>query len=505
MKDDDLHRNLEIVSDVLRAAERRLHALLYHSSEMIALFSADGIILYASPATTRLLGYADGEFTGRSAFDFVHPDDLRAAREQLAALKTVGSLVAEARIRHRDGSWRVMRGHFVNHLRDPAVAGVVVNYRDVTEERAAAAAHRALQDHAAFGLAAVGAGFWEVDLATNTIRISDSMAAIIGMPVGEYDGTMDAFQRMIHPADRATVNAAIERMLMVDAPYDVQFRLVWPDRSVHWVHAKARVVRGASGAPEKILGVSIDVTERKQLEASLQQTQRLESLGRLAGGIVHDFNNILTTILGMGELLATRLPADDEQAGDMADILAAARTGQQLTQQLLAFSRQQRIDPQLIDLNEAVRRAERLVRMAPGSHIVLKTSLASDPLPVRIDPSQFEQIILNLAANAREAMPESGTICMTTAKTALATDVEAEAFGVVPGEYAKLVFEDTGSGMSPGTLARIFEPFFTTKSTGTGLGLATVYGIVRQSGGYVKVTSEIGRGTTFRIGLPLVT
>jgi hypothetical protein len=254
------------------------------------------------------------------------------------------------------------------------------------------------------------------------------------------------------------------------------------------------------------LALAIDVTEKKRLEGQLLQAQKMESVGRLAGGIAHDFNNLLGVITGYGELARRQLAAGSPVLGRLDEMLKATARAADLTKQLLAFSRKQVLQPRVVNLNVVTADMERMLRRLIGEHIQLLTVYA-DPLGrVRADPGQVGQVIVNLAINARDAMPEGGRLMVETANADLDEAYTAGRPDVKPGRYVMLSVTDTGVGMTPETLARIFEPFFTTKAEGhgTGLGLATAYGIVRQSGGHIWTYSEPGKGTTFRIYLPRV-
>ncbi len=249
-----------------------------------------------------------------------------------------------------------------------------------------------------------------------------------------------------------------------------------------------------------------DVTERKRLEEQLRQAQKLEGIGRLAGGIAHDFNNLLTAILGYTDLLLAGLSEDDPRASDMREIRRAAASGAALTRQLLAFSRKQILQPALLDLNLAVLNQERLLRRLIGENIAVVLQLEPALGRVHADPTQIDQVIVNLAVNARDAMPHGGTLTIATAHVDVGEAAARANSWVVPGRYVRLRINDTGHGMTPEVQAHLFEPFYTTKASGqgTGLGLSTVYGIVKQSGGFISVESTPGTGTTFLIDLPRV-
>ena len=275
------------------------------------------------------------------------------------------------------------------------------------------------------------------------------------------------------------------------------------ERMIAWNHT---VVRDPKGQPMGTLSIGEDTTDRQELEGQLRQAQKMEAVGRLAGGVAHDFNNLLTAIFGYVEMVIEELPADSASRADLEEVLKAAGRAATLTRQLLAFSRQQVLQPRVLSINDVVQDVETMLRRLIGENIALRTVLAPDLGNVRADASQLEQVLMNLVVNARDAMPMGGKLSIETANAELTGEYANQQQPVVPGPYVMLAVTDTGIGMSPEIRARVFEPFFTTKEKGqgTGLGLSTVYGIVKQSGGYVWMYSEPGRGTTFKTYLPLV-
>jgi nitrogen-specific signal transduction histidine kinase/CheY-like chemotaxis protein len=260
------------------------------------------------------------------------------------------------------------------------------------------------------------------------------------------------------------------------------------------------------GRTVRMIGAMQDETERRALQAQLVQSQKMEAVGRLAGGVAHDFNNLMTAIMGFADLIARRMAADDPRRRYLDEITAAAERAAAVTRQLLAFGRRQMLKPQVLDLAEVVARAQGLLGRLVHGDIALEVSTAGPTGRVRADPTQMEQVLMNLVLNARDAMPDGGRLTITLDEVTVRSGDGAQRAGAAPGPCVRLTVGDNGHGMDAETLARAFEPFFTTKEVGrgTGLGLSTVYGIVRQSGGAVLARSEPGRGSTFEVLLPRV-
>jgi len=271
-----------------------------------------------------------------------------------------------------------------------------------------------------------------------------------------------------------------------------------------WFQTVKVPLRGADGSSRQVLGVATDITDRKQLEDQFRQAHKMEAVGRLAGGVAHDFNNVLTVIRAQTEFLLADLPPDDPRRADVQEIQGAADRAASFTRQLLAFSRRQLLQPEVLDLNGVITGMEMMVRRLVGEDIVLLTKLHSELPPIWADPGQLQQAILNLAVNSRDAMPRGGSLLIETNLVELDEHYPRQHPTAKPGRHVVLVVTDTGAGMDAATRSRIFEPFFTTKEPGkgTGLGLSTVYGIVKQSGGHIWVYSEVGRGTTFKLYFP---
>jgi len=313
----------------------------------------------------------------------------------------------------------------------------------------------------------------------------------------------DAWTEVVHPEDRERMRAA--PATSTGKPWSEEvFRIVRPDGQVRWVRSRTSPVREPSGEVHRIVGVAEDVTDLRAIEQQLQQAQKMEAVGTLAGGVAHDFNNLLTAITGYTDLVLEDLPPGDPRREDLQEVRKAADRAAALTRQLLAFSRRQVLQPRVLDINEVVTGTEKLLRRIIGEDVVLETRLGADLPGVHADAGQLEQVIVNLAVNARDAMPNGGRLTIETGVAELDATYAASRPEVHPGRYVLLALTDTGHGMSPETQSHIFEPFFTTKGPGkgTGLGLATVYGIVKQSEGHVAAYSEVGRGTTMKVYLP---
>lgn len=341
-------------------------------------------------------------------------------------------------------------------------------------------------------------GSWERRFGPDAVAWSDETYRIYGYEPREIPVDIELVEARVHAEDRESVRDAVDRARYDGQAYDIEFRVLRPDGSQRVVRE-----RGEHAGAETVRGTVQDVTERRQLEQQLRQSQKLEAIGRLAGGIAHDFNNILTAITGYAELALDRIGPDDPLRADCEEIRTAAERAAGLTRQLLAFSRRQVLQPRLTDLGDLVGRTVGMLDRLLGEDVEIETHIDADLAPVVVDPTQLEQVLLNLAVNAREAMPAGGRLTIEAAGAELDPGYALGHAEVEPGAYVLLTVSDTGVGMDEQTKSRIFEPFFTTKETGTGLGLATVYGIVGQSGGHVFVYSEPGRGTTFKIYLPV--
>ncbi len=348
-------------------------------------------------------------------------------------------------------------------------------------------------------------GSWEFDIRSRSILWSAECSRICGIDP-QIAPTLEAILAQVHPDERARVYEAMEASVATGAEYDVEHRIVRPDGNIRILHAHGEGIRDDSGALVSITGTVQDITEHRRLEEQFQVSQKLESVGRLAGGVAHDFNNLLTVINGYSELLLGQLEPVDPLRGPIEEISRAGERAAGLTQQLLAFSRRQVLQPRVLDLNAVLGDTGNMLRRLIGEDIELITTLPAGIGRVMADAGQVHQVLMNLVVNARDAMPGGGRLLIETANVDLDSVYAEKHPAVKPGPYVMLAVSDTGIGMDEATQAHLFEPFFTTKATGagTGLGLSTVYGIVKQSNGSVWVYSEVGKGTTVKVYLPRV-
>ncbi|HEV2206629.1 MAG TPA: ATP-binding protein, partial [Candidatus Acidoferrales bacterium] len=333
---------------------------------------------------------------------------------------------------------------------------------------------------------------------------SPSYEKVLGYSPEELE-RVSAYEQ-IHPDDVAAVKAAAEEARTTGVGRCLEYRVRHKNGEWRVLESTASAVRDSSGKVEKLVIVNRDVTQRHELQQQLVLSQRLEAVGKLSGGIAHDFNNLLGVIIGYSEALQQSVGPDDPMREPVDEIRKAGQRAATLTQQLLAFSRKQVLEPKIIDVNAIVLDMEKMLRRLIGEDIALKFNVHPDVGNVKADRGQLEQVVLNLAVNARDAMPRGGELRIEAENRELTEQDKRRYRYVVPGWYVVLTVSDTGVGMDAETQSHIFEPFFTTKQKGkgTGLGLATVYGIVKQSGGYIWLDSAPGQGTTFRIFLPRV-
>ncbi len=492
----------------LRESEERFRQLAEGIDEIFWLVAADGTTpLYISPAYEAITGRSRDEAfaQGHLFLDLAHPDDRGTI---IAAIARAGTLDAHSDLEYRilrpDGRVRWLRGRswpvHDEHGRTIRIGGLTA---DVTEHRLA---EEALQESNATLQAILKAspvGISVIDLERQVRLWSPANERIFGWTAEEVLGGTSP---TVPDDPRDPSRLALQRALFGLTVTDFEAQRRRKDGTAIDVTFAAAPMRNDDGSIFGVLVLTTDITDRKRLEAQLIQADKMQSVGRLAGGVAHDFNNLLTAIRGYSDLLLEDLTVGSPSRGDVEAIRHAADRAASLTSQLLAFSRRQVLAPEVLDLNTVVSGVEPMLGRLIGEDVTLRTNLQAETGWVSADQGQLEQVIVNLAVNARDAMPHGGSLIVETANVELDSAYARGHLGVTPGPYVRLTVVDTGLGLDEATKARIFEPFFTTKERGkgTGLGLAMVYGTVRQSGGHVTVDSEPGQGTTFRVYLPTV-
>ena len=488
-----------------------LEATLDATHDAILVVDLHGHVIRCNRRCFEMLGFAADDLA-RGGLDLIldRLNALRDDRDDTHPVRSTKELLSgDPRSEHLDvlhfKDGRILERYIAPHQVNGRVVGRVASFRDIGESVRAA---EALDQHRAFleqAQETAHIGSWVADLdGGGRAWWSAETHRIFGVSPETFDGTEAAFYERVHPDDRESVHAAGQAAIAQGRRFDIEHRVVWLDGTVRWVHEHGSIVRDTSGRPARMMGTVQDITERRLLEDQLRQSQKMEAIGRLAGGIAHDLNNALTAIAGYAELALGELNAETIARADVEEIRRAAERAGSVTRQLLAFSRKQLIEARVFDLNETVAAIARLLSRLLGSDVRVETRVAPEAVLVRADPGQIEQAIINLAVNARDAMPGGGHITVTTARETVDDEFARTHVPMTPGEYAVLSVADTGHGMTLETQAHIFEPFFTTKEIGkgTGLGLSMVYGTLKRSGGFIFVDSEIGRGTTFRLYFP---
>ncbi len=494
--------------EAVRASEARLKALLDSALDACVTMDEAGRITSWSAAAEAVFGWPASEAIGRSLAATIIPRQHREghARGLARFLETGEGPILRQRIEitalHRDGrEFPVELTVTPIRLADHWLFGAFV--RDLTDAKRAEqalrrseASYRGLVEHAAYGI-------YRATADGKFLMVNPALFTMLGYPSAEdvlqLDISRDAY---VDPAARVRILERCERF--GSAIEEVAWRR--RDGSIISVRLNGRPVRGPDGALECFEFIVDDVTEQRALEERLRHTQKMEAVGRLAGGIAHDFNNLLTAILGSVDFLRRALGPEHPEHAETEEIQKAAVRAADLTRQLLAFSRQQVLAPKVLELDALVTNLEKMLRRLIGEDVELRFVAKASRAAVRADPGQLEQVIVNLVVNARDAMPRGGRLTVETASVDLDAAYAWEHGTVEPGRYVMLAVTDTGVGIDRAAQARLFEPFFTTKEfgKGTGLGLATVYGIVKQSGGYIWVYSEPGHGATFKVYLPRV-
>jgi two-component system cell cycle sensor histidine kinase/response regulator CckA len=490
----------------LSASETKFRRLFEAARDGILLVDAEtGEITDVNPFLEEILGRSRAEFLQRKLWDIGLFEDVEMCKRTFQRLQKDGYVRYEnLPLRHKSGNR--IEVEFVSNVYEVSGKKVIqCNVRDISERKQAAKALQESEERfrLTFDQAAVGIAHVSPD--GQPLRVNHKFCDIVGYSSEEL--LARKFQDLTYPGDLEADLAHVHRMLAGEIQtYSIEKRYVRKDGSLVWVNLTDALVRHSSGEPKYFISVVQDITERKHLEEQFLQAQKMEAVGSLAGGVAHDFNNLLTVIFGYCEILLNGLGGNDPMRREIDEIKTAGERATRLTAQLLAFSRRQVVQPKVTNLNTVVADIEELLHRLIGEDIRLSTTVEAGLGLVKVDRGQIGQVIMNLAVNARDAMPNGGTVTLQATNVCLDDEYARSHIGVQSGPYVMLSVSDTGCGMDAQTKARMFEPFFTTKEQGkgTGLGLSTVYGIVKQHNGHVSVDSTQGMGSTVNIYLPRV-
>ena len=508
--------------EAIQEKEKQLDNLL--SNVGVIVLEGDPFrMYYVGGQVERILGYRKElwfeDLDGPVGFwaKHLHPDDVDSIEICRSAIELGKDHILEYRMIAADGRevW------FYDTVTVETKHGKAVKTRsvmvDVTERKHVEEALRRSEERLDLAIRGTSDGLWDAELDTGKEYWSPRFKELLGYDEDEIEATHDRFLSFLHPEDKTEVLEAIRLHLEENQPYDREFRMQTKCGEYRWFQSRGEALRDEAGRPYRMAGSIRDITERKraeeerrELEAQLRQSQKMEAIGQLAGGVAHDFNNLLTAILGNVELgmISVRRESrtDHSIVESLEEIEKAAHRASVLTRQLLAFSRRSVMQPEVLNLNHILEGLDEMLRRLITEDIALETVTDPQLKSVRADAGQLEQVIVNLLVNATHAMPKGGRLTLETRNVTLDDSYTTSHAEARHGPYVMLVVSDTGHGMDAATQERIFEPFFTTKPVGkgTGLGLATVHGIVKQSGGHIAVYSEPGRGTTFKIYLPAI-
>ena len=482
---------------------RRDTVAMNSAMDGMAIVSAEGKYTYVNAAYAQMMGYESARsMVGQYWMEMHAAQDVKPVeREIREGLARDGKWFGPVTIRH---SGKVVPTEIsITVLSD---GGVVTIGRDVSDRQRAERSRQEAETKYRTLIEQVAAISYiaELGMEGQWLYVSPQVETMFGFTADEWLAESRDWVKHIHPEDRKVVEVAEEASKRGER-FQAEYRIIRKDGRIIWVSDTAAVVPGSDSHP-LMEGIIVDITDKKQLEGQLQQSRRMEAVGRLAGGIAHDFNNLLTIIKGYTELALMRAKGLPELRSDIERIEDASERAAGLVRQLLAFSRRQVMQPKVLDLNSIVVGLDKLLRRLMDEDIEMVTVANQTVGAIKADPGQIEQVIMNLVVNARDAMPDGGRLTVETSNAELDSMYARDHASVKPGRYVMLAVSDTGVGMSAETVAHIFEPFYTTKESGrgTGLGLSTAYGIVKQSGGYIWVYSELNHGTTFKVYLPRV-
>jgi two-component system, cell cycle sensor histidine kinase and response regulator CckA len=489
---------------MLRDSEEQYRRIFETADDGILLLEKSKLkIRHANPAIMAMLGYSNEELIGNDMKDIGFPDDIGAFQKIMQALKKDGIVnYTDVEVNNKAGQVIDVDIYMVDRAKL-----VQCNIRDISDRKRAEEALKESEQR--FRTVAKYNYHWEswVGPDGKYIYVSPSCERITGYLAEEFMKDPELFTRIVHPDDRETVSMHMKSYVDTEGTEGnhIDFRIITRGDAIRWISHYCQLVYDEEGNRLGVRASNRDFTERAKLREQLTQSQKMEGIGRLAGGVAHDFNNLLTTIIGYTEIMLTQVDQEGPLRSGMEEIKKASDRAADLTRQLLAFSRKQMMHPVVLNLNYPLAEMDKMLRRLIGEDIDLITVLEPELWKVKFDPGQMDQVVMNLAVNAKDAMPEGGKLTIETANVFLdEAYVRRHGIELKPGPFVVLAVSDTGFGMDGETQSHVFEPFFTTKEKGkgTGLGLSTVYGIVKQSGGFIWVYSEPGQGTTFKIYLP---
>jgi two-component system, cell cycle sensor histidine kinase and response regulator CckA len=485
--------------------EELFHLISENAADMIAVVDMEGKRIFNSLSYQKVLGYSSEELQTSSSFEQIHPDDRERVKKAAEEARRSGiGKTLEYRLRHKNGAWLVLEStsSVIRNDKGEPEKLVIVN-RDVTERKRAEEALR--RSEAGFRSVVEDApyGIYRASMSGRFLQVNPALQKMLGYGAMEDLLRSDLASSIFrHTGEYQRLTELLARTEEIK---DVEMEWKRKDSTPITVRCSGRRINDENGVPAYFEVFAEDVTEKRVLEKQLRMAQKMEAIGRLSGGIAHDFNNLLGVIIGYSGVLKKALGADASLCEHALEIEKAGRRAASLTKQLLAFSRQQVLTPAVLNLNTLASDMEKMLPRLLGEDIEVSLLLDTGLGNVKADQSQIEQVIMNLAVNARDAMPMGGKLKIQTGNAQFDQAYTRNHPGSKVGSYVMLAVTDTGTGMDAETLAHIFEPFFTTKERGkgTGLGLATVYGVVKQSNGYIWVDSAPGKGTSFQIYLPL--
>jgi PAS domain S-box-containing protein len=508
--ENELTQRLE--AQLARHVSEAQHRTAVEQIKDHAIFSMapDGTATSWNEGVRRVLGFEEEEFIGLSAETIFQPDDVKARVpwRELAYAVDHGVASNDRWMQRKDGTRFFAKGSTTALFDDKKeLIGFSKVMRDQTASRETEEALQASETRYRLVALASREAIWDWDITSGKVTWNEGIETLFGYPRDSVRPDITWWHERIHPDERQRVFDSMQTAITRgESFWTADYRCRRSDGQYAIVTDRGVIARDESGHAVRMLGTIADVTERRRTDEKLSQAQRMEAVGRLAGGIAHDLNNMLTAIVGFSTLLDQDLELGDSRRKDVAEIIKAADRSATLTRSLLAFARREIIHPEALDMNRIVLEMGRMLRPAMGESVQVELALEPIAGTVFADRGRLEQVILNIALNARDAMPAGGRLSIATRSVELGKGDAARHPGteVTPGRYVKLTISDTGQGMDSSTLARIFEPFFTTKEVGegTGLGLSTVYGTVKQAGGFVWAYSEVGHGSAFTVYLP---